>query len=123
MLNISKSKAYVVLAISIALELIGDALLEACNGFENIAMGICSILMILLSFSIFSKILHIINIAVAYATWTVVGVLFCTFLGVFYFKQELTPVGWISVAVLTTATFVINMWGTPKDNDEDKEDC
>ena len=122
MLNVSKRTAYVILAISIVIEIIGDAMLTACHGYENKLLGIGAIITILFSFFLFSKVLHIIDLPIAYATWSVTGALVCTLLGVFFFHQHLSPIGWVSMIVLAAATFTMNMWGTPAENAESRED-
>ncbi len=124
MLNVSKQTAYIILAISIVIEIIGDAMLTACHGYDNKLLGIGAILTILFSFFLFSKVLHIIDLPIAYATWSVVGALVCTLLGVFFFHQHLSTIGWISMIVLAAATFTMNMWGTPAESAEgaDKPD-
>lgn len=122
MLNVSKRTAYVILAISIVIEIIGDAMLTACHGYENKLLGIGAIITILFSFFLFSKVLHIIDLPVAYATWSVTGALVCTLLGVFFFHQHLSPIGWVSMIVLAAATFTMNMWGTPSENAESTSD-
>ena len=75
MLNVSKRTAYMILAISIVIEIIGDAMLTASNGYEHRLLGIGAVITILFSFFLFSKILHIIDLPIAYATWSVVGAL------------------------------------------------
>ena len=113
MLNVSKRTAYVILAISIIIEIIGDAMLTASHGYDHLLLGIGAVITILFSFFLFSKVLHIIDLPIAYATWSVVGALVCTLLGVFFFHQPLSKIGWISMIVLAAATFTMNMWGTP----------
>ena len=121
MLNVSKRTAYMILAISIVIEIIGDAMLTASHGYDHALLGIAAIIAIIFSFFLFSKILHIIDLPIAYATWSVVGALVCTLLGVFFFHQHLSPIGWISIIVLATATFTMNMWGTPAEDTENDE--
>ena len=121
MLNVSKRTAYMILAISIVIEIIGDAMLTASHGYDHTLLGIAAIIAILFSFFLFSKILHIIDLPIAYATWSVVGALVCTLLGVFFFHQHLSLIGWISIIVLATATFTMNMWGTPAEDPENAE--
>lgn len=121
MLNVSKRTAYMILAISIVIEIIGDAMLTASNGYEHRLLGIGAVITILFSFFLFSKILHIIDLPIAYATWSVVGALVCTLLGVFFFHQHLSPIGWVSIIVLAAATFTMNMWGTPAEDPENAE--
>ena len=121
MLNVSKRTAYMILAISIVIEIIGDAMLTASHGYDHALLGIAAIIAILFSFFLFSKILHIIDLPIAYATWSVVGALVCTLLGVFFFHQHLSTIGWISIIVLAAATFTMNMWGTPAEDPENIE--
>ena len=121
MLNVSKRTSYRILAISIVIEIIGDAMLTASHGYDHALLGIAAIIAILFSFFLFSKILHIIDLPIAYATWSVVGALVCTLLGVFFFHQHLSPIGWISIIVLAAATFTMNMWGTPSEDPENIE--
>lgn len=122
MLNVSKRTAYIILAISIVIEIIGDAMLTASHGYEHRLLGIGAVITILFSFFLFSKVLHIIDLPIAYATWSVVGALVCTLLGVFFFHQPLSKIGWISMIVLAAATFTMNMWGTPAENEADDEE-
>ena len=121
MLNVSKRTAYMILTISIVIEIIGDAMLTASHGYDHALLGIAAIIAIIFSFFLFSKILHIIDLPIAYATWSVVGALVCTLLGVFFFHQHLSPIGWISIIVLAAATFTMNMWGTPAEDPENAE--
>ena len=121
MLNVSKRTAYMILALSIVIEIIGDAMLTASHGYDHAPLGIAAIIAILFSFFLFSKILHIIDLPIAYATWSVVGALVCTLLGVFFFHQHLSPIGWISIIILAAATFTMNMWGTPAEDPENAE--
>ena len=119
MLNVSKPVAYLLLGVSIVLEIIGSACIEACDGFQNVKYTIILIICYFFAFGIFSKILHIINLAVAYATWSAVGAIATSFIGVFYFNQPLSPVGWLSILGMSTGVVLLNLFGTPKEDDEE----
>lgn len=116
MLNVSKPAAYAILAFSIICEIIGSACLEACNGFQDKKLTVILILCYFIAFSLFSKILHIIDLAVGYATWTAVGAIACAVLGAVLFNQKLTVVGWISIIVMAIGVFLLNLYGTPKED-------
>lgn len=118
MLNVSKPTAYVILAVSIICEIIGSACIEACNGFENKKLTVILIICYLVAFTLFSKILHIINLAVGYATWTAVGAIACAVLGATIFDQPLNPIGWVSIIVMAIGVFLLNLFGTPKEKEE-----
>lgn len=117
MLNVSKPVAYVLLTISIICEVIGSVCLEACDGFTNKKLTILLIICYSIAFTLFSKILHIINLAVGYATWTAAGSIACAMLGVGLFKQHLTVVGWISIIIMGIGVFLLNLLGTPKEDE------
>lgn len=121
MLNVSKPVAYLILAFSIVCEIIGSACLEACNGFEDKKLTIILIVCYFVAFSLFSKILHIINLAVGYATWSAAGAISCAIIGVVLFEQPLTLVGWISIIVMAIGVFLLNLYGTPKEETEKEE--
>lgn len=115
MLNVSKPVAYMILAVSIVFEIIGSSCLEACNAFENKPLTIVVIICYFIAFTLFSKILHIIDLAVGYATWTAAGSIACAVIGVVMFEQTLSVVGWISIMTLAAGVFILNLYGTPKE--------
>lgn len=117
MLNVSKPTAYVILAVSIVLEIIGSTCLEACNGFENKKLTIILIICYFLAFTLFSKILHIIDLAVGYATWTAAGAIACAVAGVALFEQQLTVIGWVSIIVMAIGVFLLNLFGMPTEDE------
>ena len=117
MLNVSKPAAYVILAISIAFEIVGSACLEACDAFENKKLTMIMIICYFVAFTLFSKILHIIDLAVGYATWTAVGSIACAMLGVTIFNQPLNIIGWISIIAMAAGVFILNLYGTPKEDE------
>lgn len=122
MLHVSKPAAYIILAFSIVCEIIGSACLEACNGFENKKLTIVLIICYFVAFSLFSKILHIIDLAVGYATWTASGAIACAVLGVVLFDQHLTIAGWVSVIAMAIGVFLLNLFGTPKEEKAENEE-
>lgn len=115
MLNVSKPVAYMILAISIVFEIIGSSCLEACNAFEDKKFTIILIVCYFIAFTLFSKILHIIDLAVGYATWTAAGSIACAIIGVVMFEQNLTLVGWISIITMAIGVFLLNLYGSPKE--------
>ena len=114
MLNVSKPIAYCILAISVMLEIIGSSCLEACNGFEDKKLSIVGYLV---AFTLFSKILHIIDIAIGYATWSSLGSIALAVIGVIFFKQHLTIVGWLSLVAMSFGVFMLNLYGSAEENE------
>lgn len=120
-MKITKPAAYLILTVSIILEITGDTALEACHGYSRILLSLAALTLIGVSFYLFSKVLHIIDLPVAYSSWTALGASACAILGVILFKQDLSPAGWLSLAGIITGTVVMNIWGTaeaPAEPDE-----
>lgn len=122
MFQLSKPKAYLLLLVSILLEIIGSSALVACDSFHKLSFTLIVIASYSLSFFLFSKILHIINLAVAYATWTSVGTVISSFIGVFIFHQYLTLIGWLAICGLCFGVVLLNLYGMPQEKSEQQED-
>ena len=77
--------------------------------------------MCLRAFWTFSKTLKFVNLSIAYATWTAVGTIGATLIGIFVFHQIISPVGWAAIVVMVFGVFLLNLFGTPKEEPaEDK---
>lgn len=111
MLNVSKPAAYAILAFSIVCEIIGSTCLEACDGFENKKLTVLLILCYFVAFSLFSKILHIIDLAVGYATWGAVGTIATPIVGYFVYKQKLTKTGIFALSLIIVSIVTLNLFG------------
>lgn len=115
MFNVSKPVAYLILGVSIIFELLGSAFLLASNQFTDKKLTLALIICYFIAFGLFAKILHLINLAVAYATWTGVGAIATAVMGVMIFNQPLTIIGWISILAMGLGVFILNLLGTPPD--------
>lgn len=120
-MKMTKKKAYAMLAFSIVMELIASANLEACEAFTKPVPTVIMIVGYILAFGTFSKTLRVINLSIGYATWTAVGSVGASLLGIFLFDQIISPVGWGAILVMVASVFVLNLYGTPK-KDEERED-
>lgn len=120
MLNISKRSAYILLIISIVFEITGSVCLEACDAFRNEKISVLLILCYFVSFTLFAKILQIIDLAVAYATWTALGSIALSIAGVIFFHQDLTIAGWISIFTMGFGVFMLNLYGSPEEEEKRK---
>lgn len=116
MWNVTKVQAYWILIGSILCEVMGSGCLEGCHGFQNIPLSIATVVCYTLAFYSFSKVLHIINIAVGYATWTAVGSIATALMSQFIFNDPISIIGWIAVLGLCVGVVGLNLFGTPKDD-------
>lgn len=125
MWNVTKVQAYAILTFSILCEIAGSGCLAACHGFENKLFTLGTIVGYALAFYSFSKILHIINIAVGYATWTALGSILTALMSQFLFNDPISPIGWVAIIGLCVGVVGLNMFGTPPDEaaGEEVETC
>ena len=120
----SKKKSYFILALSILAEQIGTACLEASEGYTILKFSVLTVLLYTFTYYTFCKILNQIDLAVAYATWSAVGSVGATLIGIWLFGQPMSLIGWLSIAGMILGVFLLNCFGTPKEDSEEelKED-
>lgn len=118
-MKLTKKSAYGLLAVSIACEQLGTGCLEACAGFTKPGFTVALILSYIVCYWCFAKALKHINLSVSYATWTAVGTIGAALMGIVFFHQHLTAVGWGAVIVMVAGVFLLNLYGTPKDGASD----
>lgn len=104
---------YLYLAIAIAGELIGTTFLKYSDGYTKLAPTVGSILSYGICFFVFSKSLLSINLSVAYATWSAVGLIVTTLISVSIFKEGITTAGIFAILMITVGVVVLNLYGTP----------
>lgn len=104
---------YVYLAIAIAGELIGTTFLKYSEGFTKLQPSLVTIIAYVICFYSFSKCLFTINLSVAYATWSAVGLIVTAFISILIFKEGLTVAGGFAIAMITVGVIILNVYGTP----------
>lgn len=114
----NKKRSYFILALSILAEQIGTACLQASAGYTVLKFSVLTVLLYAFTYYTFCKILDQINLAVAYATWTAVGSVGATLIGIFLFGQPMSFIGWLSIAGMVVGVFLLNCFGTPKEDFE-----
>lgn len=115
MFKLTKKTAYAVLGLSIVLEQLGTGCLEACESFTRPTFTTLMILCYAGSYFFFSKALRLIDLSISYATWTAVGTVGSVLMGILFFGQSLSPVGWGAIIVMIFGVFLLNLRGTPQD--------
>ena len=103
--------AYALLGVSILAEVIASACLTATEGFTKLKPSLISGIGYLISYGIFGIVLLQINLGVAYATWSAVGIIVKTLTGYFYYKQRLSKAGVVGLLMIMTGTITLNLFG------------
>lgn len=104
---------YLFLAIAIVGELIGTIYLKYSDGFTKLVPSTISIVSYGLCFFFFSKSLLNINLGIAYATWSAVGLTVTTLISVLIFKESITQAGVIALFMIIIGIIILNMYGSP----------
>ena len=65
-----------------------------------------------LCFFSFSRALTSLNLALAYATWSGVGILATTFISWFFFGEKLTATGMLAIFLIIAGCVLLNFFGT-----------
>ena len=104
---------YILLAISVGFELLGTTFLKYSEGYTKLMPSLISIISYVICFYSFSKALHTVNLSIAYATWSAVGLIVTGLISVFLFKEALTPIGVFALIMITVGVVILNMYGAP----------
>jgi small multidrug resistance pump len=108
-----ENMGYVYLAFAIAGELIGTTYLKYSEGYTKPLPTIVSIAAYGICFYLFSKSLLTINLSIAYATWSAVGLIITALISVFVFREGITPAGIAALIMITAGVIILNLYGAP----------
>ncbi len=90
-----------ILLLAIGLEVAGTVSMKLSEGFDRIIPSLLMALFYLLSFLAFAYCIKRIQISIAYALWTALGMLGITLVGLFFFNEPLSLAKGISLFVIT----------------------
>lgn len=104
---------YIYLTIAIACELIGTTFLKYSAGFTKLVPAVVSIAAYGICFFFFSKSMQDINLSVAYATWSALGLVITTFISFVIFHEGITKAGAVGVLLILAGVVILNLFGSP----------
>lgn len=102
------------LFLAIALELIGTSLMKISNGLTRLIPSVGMFIAYFLCFSIFSLALKKIDVSIAYAVWSGVGITVISILGVAFFKESINLTKVISLILIITGIIGLNLSGASR---------
>ena len=85
------------LALAILFEVCGTTSMKLSYGFTRILPTVAMIFFYMLSFAFLTLALKKIDISVAYAIWSGVGVMLITIVGIFFFKENVSVLKILSI--------------------------
>ena len=100
------------LTIAIVFELAADVMLKYSEGFTVLWASVLTLVMYLICFACFARALLKLNLSVAYAVWSGVGIAVLTILSVVLFHQPLTVGNAVGIALITVGILIMDLCGT-----------
>lgn len=102
---------YLLLAFSIATEMVATSVLPATEGFTKLKPSIISIIGYILCFYSVGYALMSLDLGIAYATWGAVGTIVTPITGYLFYKQKITKIGVVALVMLVVSVLVLNLYG------------
>ena len=102
------TQAYILLGVAIAGEIIATGSLKATDGFTKWTPSLISILAISICMFTMSHVVKILPIGITYATWSGVGIVALSLIGVFKYKQIPNLATTIGLVLIVIGVIIVN---------------
>jgi len=102
---------YLLLLLAIVLEVCGTTSMKLSQGFTRLWPSVLIFVFYSLSFTLLTFVLKKIEVSVAYAIWSGVGTALIATLGILYFKESLTLLKLVSLALVIIGVIGLNLSG------------
>lgn len=103
-------KTYLFLFIAIVFEIIATSSLKASEQFSKLWPSVITIAGYIAAFYFLSLSLNKLNLGIAYAIWSGVGIVVISIVGLLLFKQKLDLPAIIGIALIVCGVVVINVF-------------
>ena len=110
------TQAYILLIISILLEITATGSLKATEGFTKWIPSLISVVSISLCMFLMSHVMKIIPVGVTYATWSGVGIVALTLIGIIKYKQIPNLATIFGLALIVIGVLIVNVMNDTKIN-------
>lgn len=101
---------WLMLALAITSELIGETALKASGGFKRIGPSIVVFVCFILSFVFLSLSITALPLSIAYAVWSGVGVVATAIIGTLLFREILTWPRIVGMMLVIAGTVLLNLF-------------
>ncbi|OOF78126.1 QacE family quaternary ammonium compound efflux SMR transporter [Rodentibacter caecimuris] len=103
---------WILLAISICLEIAATNLLKLSDGFTKLFPTIGSLTLYAISFYFVSIIFRSLPVGLVYAIWSGVGIVLTAVVAYFAFGQKIDTAGTIGIGLIIAGVLVINLFSS-----------
>lgn len=116
-----KTKAKILFLIAVVLELIGNFIISYTEGFTVLVPSIVCFLIYSASAIFFGFSLKEINLGIAYAVWSGVGIIFLAIVSVAWFHLPLKTADIIGLIMITIGVVGMDLFGAKEDPEPESE--
>ncbi len=113
-----KAKAKIMFLIAVLLELAGNFIISYTEGFTVPGPSVICFLIYSASAVFFGFSLKELNLGIAYAVWSGVGIIFLAIVSVVWFHLPLTPVDIAGLIMITIGVVGMDLFGEKQDEEE-----
>ena len=110
------TQAYILLMVSILLEITATGSLKATEGFTRWIPSFISVIAISACMFLMSHVMKILPVGITYATWSGVGIVALTLIGIFKYKQVPNLTTILGVALIVVGVIIVNVNNTNVDS-------
>ena len=110
----SLTQAYILLAISIILEITATGYLKATEGFTRWIPSLISVVAISGCMFFMSHVMKILPIGITYATWSGIGIIALTLIGIVKYKQIPNLATLFGLSLIVIGVIIVNVMNDVK---------
>ena len=103
--------AWIYLIIAIIFEVVGTTFMKLSEGLTKLTPSIMMFICYILCFSVFALALKKIEVSVAYAIWSAVGVTLISIIGIMFFSENINAVKIISTLLIIAGVVGLKLSG------------
>ncbi|PSO56566.1 MAG: hypothetical protein BRC40_12970 [Cyanobacteria bacterium QH_8_48_120] len=103
--------SWIYLFIAIISEVLATTSMKQSQGFANVVPSISMIIFYCISFTFLTLAVKKINVSIAYATWTGLGIALIATVGIVWFKEPITASKLVSLSLIIIGVIVLNQSG------------
>ena len=103
------TQAYILLIISILLEITATGSLKATEGFTRWIPSLISVVAISICMFLMSHVMKILPVGITYATWSGIGIVALTLIGIIKYKQVPNLATIFGLALIVIGVLIVNV--------------
>lgn len=103
-------KYWILLGVSITLEVIATSLLKLSDGFAKPVYAVCSLVLFGILFYLIAIVFRHIPMGIAYAIWSGAGIVLVSAIAYFFMGQKLDLPAIIGISMIVVGVIVINLF-------------